>query len=84
MWKRAHILCPQISLYFSRSACDVCDIIDFGNCNGHTACEGTISGGQKIRSDLFGLFFEHVSYSADGGLNALLTVINGDTDGEGI
>lgn len=31
-----------------------------------------ISGGKKISSDLFGLFFEDINYSADGGLYAEL------------
>lgn len=31
-----------------------------------------IKGGKKISSDLFGLFFEDINYSADGGLYAEL------------
>jgi alpha-N-arabinofuranosidase len=32
----------------------------------------TKAGGKKIRPDLFGLFYEDINYSADGGLYAEL------------
>ena len=35
-----------------------------------TVSAQTAKGGKKISSDLFGLFFEDINYSADGGLYA--------------
>jgi alpha-L-arabinofuranosidase len=37
-----------------------------------TAIAQTAKGGKKISPDLFGLFFEDINYSADGGLYAEL------------
>ena len=37
-----------------------------------TAIAQTAPGGKKISPDLFGLFFEDINYSADGGLYAEL------------
>jgi alpha-N-arabinofuranosidase len=37
-----------------------------------TASAQTAKGGEKISPDLFGLFFEDINYSADGGLYAEL------------
>lgn len=39
---------------------------------GNMVAQSSFSGGKKISSDLFGLFFEDINYSADGGLYAEL------------
>lgn len=39
---------------------------------GNMVAQSSFSGGKKISSDLFGLFFEDINYAADGGLYAEL------------
>ncbi len=62
------------SFIFRRSLNQFKTIVLFGLCLLFTATTTAqnIRGGKKISTDLFGLFFEDINYSADGGLYAEL------------